>query len=180
VICEALGQGLQSLILRKGGIHEGPGGFQVEHREFWLFPTYLHQRADALVEEAWPLLERVQREAPPPHVVRIRLFAVVYDVFEVREPDVVAHLAGLHAWSARTVIDRFNYKRPGLFVLPVRTYRLVEPIELPNSEYFAGCRSWVELPNELPTTGAEPVLSDADFAEQLAAIRRAVTPMRLA
>ena len=180
VICAALGDGLQSLILRKGGIQEGPGGFQVEHREFWLFSTYLHQAADGLIDEAQPLLRRVLADQPRSDLVRIGLYAVVHDVFEVREPDVVAHLAGLHAWSTRTVFERFNYKRPGLFVLPVRVYRLAAPFEMPNSEYFAGCRSWVELPSDLPTSGAEPVLSDAVFAEQLAAIRRAVSPIRLA
>ena len=39
VVCAALASGQQSLILRKGGIHEGRDGFRVAHREFWLFPT---------------------------------------------------------------------------------------------------------------------------------------------
>ena len=36
---DALGRGEQIIILRKGGIHEGRGGFQVDQPEFWLFPT---------------------------------------------------------------------------------------------------------------------------------------------
>ena len=37
VIVEALGQGEQILILRKGGIAEGRGGFQAEHERFSYF-----------------------------------------------------------------------------------------------------------------------------------------------
>ena len=54
VIVDALGRGQQILILRKGGISEGPGGFQVEQPEFLLFPT-LEQDIDT--REARPVLE---------------------------------------------------------------------------------------------------------------------------
>ena len=37
VVCEALGSGRQSIILRKGGIAEGREGFSFKHREFFLF-----------------------------------------------------------------------------------------------------------------------------------------------
>jgi hypothetical protein len=180
VICAALAEGRQSLILRKGGIHEGPDGFQVEHREFWLFPTYLHQDSDRVIDEARPLLEQVLREQPAPEFVRIGQYAVVEDVIEVRDPIVLPSLCGLHVWSDRTVDMKFHYKRPGLFVLPVRVYKLRQPLELPNSEYFAGCRSWVELPSDLPTAGAEPVLGDEVFSRRLAAICVATSPIRLA
>jgi hypothetical protein len=180
VICAALAEGLQTLILRKGGIQEGRDGFQVEHREFWLFPTYLHQNADGLIEEVRPLLDRVRHEQPPSEIVRIHEYAVVQDVIEVHEPAIALNLASLHVWSHRTVDQRFCYKQPGLFVLPSRIYRLRKAFELPDSEYFAGCRSWVELPVDLSTAGAEPVLSDEQFDRQLSAIQRALNPVRLA
>ena len=44
VICRALAEGRQALILRKGGIAEAGGRFEVEHTRFWLFPTYTHQQ----------------------------------------------------------------------------------------------------------------------------------------
>jgi len=40
VICRALAEGRQALILRKGGIEETGGTFEVEHSRFWLYPTY--------------------------------------------------------------------------------------------------------------------------------------------
>ena len=41
VICRALAEGRQSLLLRKGGIAEAGGAFQVEQPRFWLLPTYV-------------------------------------------------------------------------------------------------------------------------------------------
>ena len=43
VICEALEDGRQSVILRKGGIHEGREGFSFAHEEFVLFPIFFRK-----------------------------------------------------------------------------------------------------------------------------------------
>ena len=42
VVCEAMGRGRQSIILRKGGIAEGREGFSFKYPEFFLFPTWFH------------------------------------------------------------------------------------------------------------------------------------------
>ncbi|MCX7421045.1 MAG: DUF1802 family protein, partial [Planctomycetia bacterium] len=63
VVCAALAQGRQSLILRKGGIHEGCESFRVQHDEFWLYPTAFHQQADDVITEARPLIDQVQAQA---------------------------------------------------------------------------------------------------------------------
>src|SRR5205823_2861074 len=49
-VCDALIQGRQSLIVRKGGIREGPGPgvFVPEHAAFWLYPTWVHQAQQGL------------------------------------------------------------------------------------------------------------------------------------
>jgi len=180
VICAALGEGRQSLILRKGGIDDGDRGFQVEHQEFWLFPTYEHEQADSLIDEARPLFEQVERERPSTGTIRIAHYVFVDDVIEIRDPIVLPSLVNLHVWSARTIDKRFRYKRDGLMGLIVRVYRTEIPIELPDSPHFAGCRSWVELPNGLSTRGVKPVLSDTVFSRQRAAIQVAASPIRLA
>ena len=46
-VCAALGAGAQSVILRKGGIHEGRGGFWWKHDRFFLFPTHFHEQRAA-------------------------------------------------------------------------------------------------------------------------------------
>ena len=44
VVCRALAEGRQALILRKGGIAEGRDGFGFRHSEFFLFPTFFHEQ----------------------------------------------------------------------------------------------------------------------------------------
>src|SRR6478672_2786605 len=44
LICQALGEGRQTIIIRKGGIAEGRDGFGFRHREFFLFPTFFHEQ----------------------------------------------------------------------------------------------------------------------------------------
>src|SRR5512138_2779668 len=44
IVVDALGRGEQILILRKGGIAEGRGGFRPEHTRFLLFPTAFHEQ----------------------------------------------------------------------------------------------------------------------------------------
>ena len=170
VVCEALAEGRQSVILRKGGIEEGPGGFRVEHRKFWLFPTQFHQNPDDLVPDARDLLPAAEATAPQPGTIRLSLFATVEDVIRLPVESQLSLLAGLTVLSDRTIEKRFHYGSPGLFVLPVRVWRAEEPIVMPDSPHFAGCRSWVELPRDLPTENLHPVLTDEQAAEQLQAV----------
>src|SRR5262245_66379313 len=91
-ICQALGQGRQSVLLRKGGIVEPGGAFRVEHREFLLFPTYLHQSADNLVPAARHLLEEAQAEMPRTGVITFRHFAAVTDNVRIQSPEALKQL----------------------------------------------------------------------------------------
>ena len=171
VVCEALARGRQRVILRKGGIHEGREGFRVEHGEFWLFPTRFHQEGEELVPDAGPLLARSSATRPPDGTLRFQSYAVVKEVFRVADESLLPSLAGLHILSEQTVAQRFHYRTPGLFVLAVQVYQRPEPIAVPEAPYFAGCRSWVELPEDLPTAGLEAVLSDEDTDEGLRRVR---------
>jgi len=170
-VCSALLAGRQSLILRKGGIHEGRAGFRVDHSEFWLFATGFHQQPDSLQPGA------MDQTLSPPAAGTILLpgYAVVDAVEEIHDPTVLPRLAGHHVWSDRTIEERFHYRSPGLFALIVRVYQPRSPLVLPDSPHFAGCRSWVDLPNGLPTADLTPVLSDAEHAQRMATLRNALT-----
>jgi hypothetical protein len=89
-------------------------------------------------------------------------------------------LAHRHLWSEEIARMRFAYREPGLFVLPVRVYRAAQVFELPNTPYYAGCRSWVELEKELPTEGAVPVLADEAFQDVLRSLDLVLNPTALA
>lgn len=164
VICKAVEHGRQTLILRKGGIHEGRDGFRVQHAEFWLFPTNFHQAPEDLSPRALDLWESVRSDSPAEDVIPIQLYVVVENVYEIVDSDLLPKLAGLHGWSDRVLTNRFQYKTPGLFALVVRAYQRPEPFRLESTPSYAGCRSWVELTEELPTAGLRPVLTDHEFA----------------
>jgi hypothetical protein len=175
VICKALAEGRQAIVLRKGGIAEAGGEFKVEHTRFWLFPTWTHQQRAGIAEEALPLLAEAQAERPPEGVVRLSHFAEVPGVYHVRDIVGAWKLAGLHLWSQDTVQARFAYRTPGLYVLPVRVYK-AQTWEIPEAPYYAGCKSWVELERGLPTEGAVPVLSEEAFDAVLNALDSRLEP----
>ena len=158
----ALAAGRVSLLVRKGGISERRGGFDVEHRGFWIFPTAFHQNAAELDPAFRDLLE----DAPPVSrdEVRFRVFAEVAEAFRVESLEVMDRLAGLHPMAAETVKSRFEYKgRPYLHVILVRAYTLAEPVVIPNTLDYEGCVSWVTLEDEISTAGAVPVVADEEF-----------------
>jgi len=175
-VCAALARGRQTFILRKGGIHEGRAGFRVAHGEFWLFPTYLHEGMEGLTDEARPLLEQALSNRPPEGTLRLSHYAIVSDVIEVGDESHLAGLTGQHVWSPETVSMRFHYRQPGLFVLVVRIFRRPEPIVIAESPHFGGCRSWVDLPEALPTDGLEPVVDDETFDRLRRAALDAIAP----
>ena len=182
VVCAALLQGRQTILLRKGGIHEGREGFRVAHDEFWLFPTWLHQsEGDERVQpEARDLLLAEAAHRPPAGEIPLPAYADVQHVYHLLDTQRLPRLEPWHVLSRRTVDERFHYREPGLFVLDVRIYRPEKPIVIPDSPHFAGCRSWVELPAPLATEGLVPVLSDADAGERSTRLREALAPAALA
>lgn len=175
VVCQELAAGRQIVLLRKGGIRDAARGFTVERREFFLFPTYVHEAADELVDSARPGLADVNRRAPPAGELHLDLYAVVEAAVEVPALEPLRHLDGQHilAWSA--VERRFHYRRPGLHVLALRVYHLPEPLVTPHLFRYDGCRSWVTLEDELPVADARPVLDDRTFARKLAALHESLS-----
>jgi hypothetical protein len=176
VICRALAEGRQALVLRKGGISEDGGEFRLEHTRFWLFPAYAHQQRAGVVEEAGPLLAQAEAERPPEGRVRLTHFAEVSGIYHVRDLAAAWKLAPLHCWSQDTVAARFRYRSPGLYVLPLRVYRAAQAWELPEAPHYAGCKSWVELERGLPAEGATPALTEEAFDDVLRALDRILEP----
>ena len=159
-VCEALGRGRQSIIIRKGGIAEGRDGFSFRHNEFFLFPTWFHG-ADDKVRDF-----EVRGEATPNGSVAISFFARVDAVRTITSWPAAEALEGRHILQTEVVRERFGYgPTPGLHVAFVRVYRLEPVWILADEPRFGGCRSWVDLP-ERPKLQFEPVLDDAEHARR--------------
>jgi hypothetical protein len=169
VICHALAQGRQTLILRKGGIVEPGGEFRVEHDRFWLYPTFVHQMDAGIVEAYRPLLDRVLAEADGR--VHLRHVADVVRVHALTTLDQAHSLAGMHGWSEAAVTARFHYRTPGLFALVVRVSE-ASPHDIDETDAYRGCKSWVTLEEPLAVGHTRPVLDDATFAKACEAVAR--------
>jgi len=179
VVCRALAEGRQTVILRKGGIAEEGGVFRPDHTRFWLFPTYLHQRPDSLKPADAARLPEVERDHLPTGVIRLTHYVEVPGVFRADRLEQALDLHSFHVWSESTVRQRFAYREPGLYVLPARVYAAPGPVDVPNRPEYEGCKTWVDLGVEIPPAGT-PVLSDRAFADALEAIDRTIHPIQMA
>jgi hypothetical protein len=166
VVVDALGHGEQVLILRKGGIHEHHGQFQVEHREFWLFPTQFHEAERSVIASKRPALRELAAQARPGEV-DLQYFAAAEAVHPLTDREAVRRLQGRHIWSEHVLEERFAFGRqPGLYALVVRVYALAQRVAVPVREHYGGCKSWIELDRPLATAELGPVLPDAEFTAQ--------------
>jgi hypothetical protein len=157
-ICAALESGRQVVLLRKGGIYESAGEFEVEHPQFLLFPTYLHQNLKMLKSEAHGGFEPHNAE---PRQVRLSAAGVVTDIIQLQSRAQMDALDAEHVWTPPLIDMRFNYRPENpLYLLLVRTYRLARPQTIENTPAYAGCKSWVPLEEPVETGGARPVLND--------------------
>ena len=145
VICRALAQGRQRVILRKGGIVEPGGQFELAHRDFLLMPTFLHQSAESIVAAARDLLVDIEADRPPEGTVMFRHRARVTDAVRIESLDGLARFRGDHVWADHVVAERFHRWRDELHVLTVDVSPLAEPLVVPWRESFGGCKSWVDV-----------------------------------
>jgi len=141
LVCNALGEGKQNVIIRKGGIAEGRDGFAFRHREFFLFPTFFHEQLER-VRLAGALLPE-----PRPGEIEIRWFARVKETRIITDWEEVRALEPLHILEESVVRERFDYdEAPGLHVAFVKVSR-VDPVwRFPDAKAYGGCRSWLKLP----------------------------------
>ena len=169
VIQRALLDGHQIVLLRKGGIVEDTGDFDLKARDFVFFPTYLHEteRAGDVQPCFGQWLREEEARRPEQGVVRIEAAAHVTDVVRVDDRNKLRKLSPQHIWSAQFINGRFDWEpyKP-IFALIVRAFALPRPHLIPLRREYGGCRSWVEMDGPVSTEGAVSVLPDAHFARR--------------
>ncbi|HBU38043.1 MAG TPA: hypothetical protein DEB70_09580 [Planctomycetaceae bacterium] len=149
VICRALITGRQDIILRKGGIVEPGGSFQLLATEFYLFPTFVHQSEDHLIPSAQDLVANIDEDRPPPGTVEFRHKIHVTESFTICEPDKLAALRPRHVWSDAIVNERFHRWEQNLHVMVVTVHPVTPTICIPWEKSYRGCKSWITFdPNK--------------------------------
>ncbi|GIW85328.1 MAG: DUF1802 family protein [Thermogemmata sp.] len=154
VVCQALAEGRQSVLLRKGGIAEAGGQFRPQHEAFLLYPTYFHEQRAGIIPEWHERLAAVEAERPPAGIIRLTHWVRVLRVEYVQDLAAALALRPQHIWTDEVVRQRFHYREPGLFVLHVETYPLPQAVERLERPEYAGCKSWVHLDQPVPLAAA--------------------------
>ncbi len=161
VAVEALERGETALVIRKGGIREK--AFAVANRRFLLLPGYEHQKPELLKPGYRELLKGIP-DLTDDGPLRFTSFVEVEGAYEVSEPEALEAIDPYHIWAPGYAESRLKWrpKKP-LTVLALRTYLLPEPVELPYSGAYGGCKSWIELAEPVSTAGARPARDDGAF-----------------
>jgi len=164
IICKALEDGKQMLLLRKGGIMEYRKGFEVKHNEFLLYPTFEHQSIESIKAEYKEKLKEILEEQNKYYNDNrkkidkdnknfntvsnniIKLLAKVEDVIEISDKLTLSELRDYHIWSDEYVTMRMNYNpsKP-MSVLLLRIYKIRNPLIVDINDKWAGCKSWIDI-----------------------------------
>ena len=167
-VCDALLDGRQHLLLRKGGIHEGRRGFSFRHDAFAVFPTRFHAQV-AQIRGPLP----VGGETDEWEVGEEVFFEVWCEAVWARtlsDWNQVKALESFHIWTEDLVRERFDCGDvQQIHCALVRVYRLAEPFTVPYAKGYGGCRTWVNLPVPPPEL-MEPVVEDSAFEAARTAI----------
>ncbi|MQB01960.1 MAG: DUF1802 family protein [Actinobacteria bacterium] len=179
-IAAALLDGRQTLLLRKGGIHEKrfevspPGTEQRAGQGFVLFPTVAHSHAERVRPEHTGVLEVGARDVRD-EVFTVRCGLTLVEVIEVRRPEGLAAIEDLHIWTAESVrTDRLEFRpRHPLRAMVVRAFELPEPFILRRRPEYGGCRSWLDLPVAWDGCTGRQVQTEERLAGDAARVRSA-------
>lgn len=168
VVVDALESGTQRVILRKGGLAEGRAGFRPEHSQFLLFPTQFHQQRDQVIPAAQRRYDELSPALPPPDRMRITSWAEVVAWHRLETLAEVEALRGQHIWRDEVIAGRFDWGREqAIYALHLEVFRLPRPWIGPMLPAYGGCKSWVELADDIPTDGSLRVTSPGTSLEAL-------------
>ena len=161
-VCDATAEGRNHVLIRKGGIAEGRGGFEIRRTFFGLLPTLFHQ-----VKQAHPCADA---PAPP---ATVTLICQLVDACVVPSATSMDPIAAFHAYGPEQLAKRQQYKpdRP-LCVMIIRAFRLRQPMEIGAGQIQTVCRSWAEVPLSTGMGGIDPVTEVALSDTAIDAVRQ--------
>ena len=172
VTVNALAQGQQILLLRKGGIHEVTKDFRVAHPEFLLYPTYEHQNEVLLKPSSHSLFQETLPDSSPVGTVTFSCWAQVTETIKVAELEKVQELSNYHIWTNEYTESRLRWKpMVPLSIMLLRVFKLEAPITIPWVKEYAGCTSWVEIMPKITLGQLTPAMNDSEYQKNVASIK---------
>ncbi|NJS12106.1 MAG: DUF1802 family protein [Microcoleus sp. CSU_2_2] len=170
----ALEQSKTIVLLRKGGIRDRGGQFNVADKQVLLYPTFEHQQPDLLKPDFATEAKTVE-SGWHPETIRIGSWAEITDNFLVAWEPAIAAVFPYHIWNEKFISDRLKWKpNQPICILLLRVYRLAEVAEIPYISEYGGCRSWIDLAAPISLEGSEGVLSDREYIKRATEIRNII------
>ena len=175
-VLEAMARGEQLVLIRKGGLIEPGSGFELIANSFVFYPTFEHQAVNYLRPPFRPYVEAASSQRAPEGQVRMALCGLAVSSTMSHDPALIQRLSPFHVYNDDFLTQRLKWQpdQP-LTVVVVRAFRLSPPLTLPVSPQYAGCKSWVELDAPVALQGAQPVLSDEQFASRALILTKLLT-----
>ena len=171
IVAQAMGTGDQIILLRKGGILDPNESFNLEHREFLIYPSVEHQKKD-WIRAPFQQKYSAALQAAAADTVSFQVYAGVAHHAEIKNPAVFTKLEKYHVWTPEFFTSRKEYHpHTPLILMIVRAYRLPKTVQVPAEQEYAGCKSWVNLRKPVSVDGAEPVIENRKFRAMLEEIR---------
>ena len=168
-VLESLAQGEQFLLVRKGGLIEPGGGFEMRREAFVFYPTFEHQAVQYLRPPYQRYFETALRQRAPEGHVRFDLAGQAVHVATAGNPQLIGQMKAAHIYNATFATQRLKWQSDQpLTIVLVRVYQLASPVTVVADSKYAGCKSWVELEAPVSLAGAAPVLDDATFQARIA------------
>ena len=179
IICKALEDGNQTILLRKGGILEYKKGFEISQKSFLLYPTLEHQAAEYLQPKYLQSYQLNLSENKSKEIQNntniLKSIARIEAIQEFHDHQKLPELEKYHIWNEKYVNMRMNYnpKKP-MNALLLRIYKLPQPISINVNPEWAGCKSWIDIDmsekygnqfGSIPEMlyQSEPVIKDKEF-----------------
>jgi hypothetical protein len=179
IICKALEDGNQTILLRKGGILEYKKGFEIRQKSFLLFPTLEHQAEEYLQSKYLQTYDYLLRGNKSQDIQNktntLLVLARIEAIQEFHDHEMLPELEKYHIWNEKYVNMRMNYnpKKP-MNALLLRVYKLPQPISIDVKPEWAGCKSWIDIDiaekygdqfGSVPKMfdQSEPVIKDKEF-----------------
>ncbi|DBA91080.1 hypothetical protein WJX77_004941 [Trebouxia sp. C0004] len=177
VTCAALGQGDQTIILRKGGIREP--AFRPAASTFLLFPTSFHSNTRLLrpVANVKYQQELAFDQKTATHLT-IKHIASLTGCWTTFDPFVLSALSDHHVWTEEFLSTRLKWKpKQPITVMELRCSQLQQPLVTPTQDSYWGCFSWIDVEQGVTKeqlTTAEAVIDNSDYQGRQQQVRRAL------
>ena len=149
--------------MRKGGISEsaGPGVFDPEHAQFWLFPTWVHQSEQGLRHAAGEVA--VTHRFSDDGSISICALVRIDVIGRVESERHAIEIGGVSCFHRRDDSGSGFTIGGRVFGSWARVWRREPGFTLVPTPEQAGCKTWVTLDEPVATTGLTLVVKNAEW-----------------